>query len=113
MKSGVITLRSIELAGFKSFAKRTKVEFGSGLVAIVGPNGSGKSNIADAIRFLSIDSIVKAGEGHQGVPLGMAEIATAMAHTMKGVVQIAQPFMDLFMLLVLLPYKVTLESMDN
>ena len=52
MKSGVITLRSIELAGFKSFAKRTKVEFGSGLVAIVGPNGSGKSNIADAIRWV-------------------------------------------------------------
>lgn len=52
MKSGVITLRSIELAGFKSFAKRTKVDFGSGLVAIVGPNGSGKSNIADAIRWV-------------------------------------------------------------
>lgn len=52
MKSGVVTLRSIELAGFKSFAKRTKIEFGNGLVAIVGPNGSGKSNIADAIRWV-------------------------------------------------------------
>ncbi len=52
MKSGVVTLRSIELAGFKSFAKRTKIEFGDGLVAIVGPNGSGKSNIADAIRWV-------------------------------------------------------------
>ncbi|MGC4393922.1 transketolase family protein [Hydrogenophaga sp. T2] len=34
--------------------------------------------MAHAIRFLSIDAIVKACEGHQGVPLGMAEIATAL-----------------------------------
>lgn len=34
--------------------------------------------LADAIRFLSIDAILQAGEGHQGVPLGMAEIATAL-----------------------------------
>jgi len=34
--------------------------------------------MADAIRFLSVDAILKAGEGHQGVPLGMAEIATAL-----------------------------------
>lgn len=52
MNAGVITLRSIELAGFKSFAKRTNIEFGNGLVAIVGPNGSGKSNIADAVRWV-------------------------------------------------------------
>ena len=36
------------------------------------------SSLANAIRFLSIDAIVKAQEGHQGVPLGMAEIATAL-----------------------------------
>ncbi|MGB0664685.1 MAG: transketolase, partial [Pontibacterium sp.] len=36
------------------------------------------SPLANAIRFLSIDAIVKAQEGHQGVPLGMAEIATAL-----------------------------------
>lgn len=34
--------------------------------------------LANAIRFLSIDAIVHATEGHQGVPLGMAEIATAL-----------------------------------
>ena len=40
--------------------------------------------LAHAIRFLSIDAIVKAGEGHQGVPLGMADIATALyAHHLK------------------------------
>ncbi len=34
--------------------------------------------MAHAIRFLSVDAILTAGEGHQGVPLGMAEIATAL-----------------------------------
>ncbi|MEX8494676.1 transketolase [Sphaerotilus sp.] len=36
------------------------------------------STLANAIRFLAIDAIVHAKEGHQGVPLGMAEIATAL-----------------------------------
>lgn len=31
--------------------------------------------MANAIRFLATDAILTAGEGHQGVPLGMAEIA--------------------------------------
>ncbi|MBC8635204.1 transketolase [Caballeronia sp. EK] len=37
-----------------------------------------KQKLSNAIRFLAIDAIVRAGEGHQGVPLGMAEIATAL-----------------------------------
>ncbi len=36
------------------------------------------ARMADAIRFLAVDAILKAGEGHQGVPLGMAEIATVL-----------------------------------
>src|SRR5213080_951208 len=36
------------------------------------------SKLANAIRFVAIDAIVRATEGHQGVPLGMAEIATAL-----------------------------------
>jgi len=43
--------------------------------AMTGPSSA---RLADAIRFLAIDAIVRAGEGHQGVPLGMAEIATAL-----------------------------------
>ena len=40
--------------------------------------------LAHAIRFLSVDAIVQATEGHQGVPLGMAEIATSLyAHHLK------------------------------
>ena len=41
-------------------------------------NSQAPMPLADAIRFLSIDAILRAGEGHQGVPLGMAEIATAL-----------------------------------
>jgi transketolase len=36
------------------------------------------ARMADAIRFLAIDAILNAGEGHQGVPLGMAEIAATL-----------------------------------
>ncbi|MEY4426898.1 MAG: transketolase [Pseudomonadota bacterium] len=42
------------------------------------PQQPQQHNLAHAIRFLSVDAIVKAQEGHQGVPLGMAEIATAL-----------------------------------
>ncbi|RDU95638.1 transketolase [Trinickia dinghuensis] len=35
-------------------------------------------SLPNAIRFLAIDAILRAGEGHQGVPLGMAEVATAL-----------------------------------
>jgi chromosome segregation protein len=45
-------LKALELFGFKTFAERTRLQFGPGVTAIVGPNGSGKSNIADAILFV-------------------------------------------------------------
>ena len=34
--------------------------------------------LANAIRFLSMDAIERAGEGHPGTPLGAADIATAL-----------------------------------
>ena len=45
-------LKRIEIAGFKSFADRTKIEFEEGVTAVIGPNGSGKSNITEAIRWV-------------------------------------------------------------
>jgi chromosome segregation protein len=45
-------LKKIELIGFKSFADRTRLEFGEGTAAVVGPNGCGKSNVGDAINWV-------------------------------------------------------------
>src|SRR5689334_810528 len=50
--NGLVRLTSIELSGFKSFAKKTELEFGADITAVVGPNGSGKSNIAESFRFV-------------------------------------------------------------
>jgi len=44
-------LKRLELYGFKTFADRTTLEFGPGVIGIVGPNGSGKSNLADAVLW--------------------------------------------------------------
>jgi chromosome segregation protein len=45
-------LKKLELLGFKSFADRTRLEFGAGTAAVVGPNGCGKSNLGDAINWV-------------------------------------------------------------
>jgi chromosome segregation protein len=47
-----VFVKSLRLAGFKSFADLTVLEFERGVNVIVGPNGSGKSNIADALSWV-------------------------------------------------------------
>ncbi|WP_108646160.1 chromosome segregation protein SMC [Polynucleobacter rarus] len=45
-------LRSIKLAGFKSFVDPTNFDLPGQLIGVVGPNGCGKSNIIDAVRWV-------------------------------------------------------------
>ena len=45
-------LRSLQLLGFKTFARQTEIQFDGGVTAIVGPNGSGKTNIVDSIKWV-------------------------------------------------------------
>jgi len=52
-------LKSIKLAGFKSFVDPTTAHFPTNLSAVVGPNGCGKSNIIDAVRWVMGESSAK------------------------------------------------------
>ncbi|MEX0931405.1 MAG: AAA family ATPase [Candidatus Paceibacterota bacterium] len=62
-------LKSLELSGFKSFAKKETLEFKSAITAIVGPNGSGKSNTAEAFRFVLGEQSLKSMRGKRGEDL--------------------------------------------
>jgi len=52
-------LKSIKLAGFKSFVDPTTIHFPSNMCAVVGPNGCGKSNVIDAVRWVMGESSAK------------------------------------------------------
>jgi chromosome segregation protein len=78
-------VKALRIAGFKSFADPTVLEFEPGVNVIVGPNGSGKSNIADALSWVlgsqapsslrgaSMEDVIFAGSA--GRPrLGMAQV---------------------------------------
>jgi len=62
-------LKSLEISGFKSFAKKTELNFKSKVTAIVGPNGSGKSNVAEAFRFVLGEQSMKSMRGKRGEDL--------------------------------------------
>ncbi|MEK9184547.1 MAG: AAA family ATPase, partial [Patescibacteria group bacterium] len=62
-------LKNLEISGFKSFAKKSILEFKAPITAIVGPNGSGKSNVAEAFRFVLGEQSIKSLRGKRGEDL--------------------------------------------
>lgn len=62
-------LKRLEIAGFKSFARKTLLDFSSATTAIVGPNGSGKSNVAEAFRFALGEQSMKSMRGKRSEDL--------------------------------------------
>ena len=93
-------LQSIPLQGFKSFADKTRLEFGPGVSAVIGPNGSGKSNVVEALRWATHQARareLRAGRGTELIfhgsggkaPLGLAEVQVEL-HTPEGRVNLAR-----------------------
>lgn len=86
-----MSLKQIEIQGFKSFADKTKLLFSPGITCIVGPNGCGKSNIADAFRWVfgeqsaksmrgnKMHDVIFAGTNHRK-PLNIAEVTITITN---------------------------------
>lgn len=64
-----MTLKKLELTGFKSFGRKETLFFDAPVVAIVGPNGSGKSNVAEAFRWVLGEQSLKSLRGKKGEDL--------------------------------------------
>jgi len=62
-------LKHLTINGFKSFAKKSELEFSAPITAIVGPNGSGKSNVAESFRFVLGEQSIKSLRGKKGEDL--------------------------------------------
>ncbi len=81
-------LRSLEMIGFKSFAKKSALDFTTPVTAIVGPNGSGKSNAAEAFRFVLGEQSIKSLRGKRGEDLiwsGSTEVSRLNRASVKAV----------------------------
>ncbi|HYM15619.1 MAG TPA: chromosome segregation protein SMC [Dehalococcoidia bacterium] len=78
-------LKKLEIQGFKSFANKTALHFGTGVTCVVGPNGTGKTNVADSLRWVlgehasrmlrarKTEDVIFAGSDKRA-PMGVAEV---------------------------------------
>ncbi|MCH8889363.1 AAA family ATPase [Patescibacteria group bacterium] len=92
-----MNLKSIELTGFKSFAKKDVLTFSSPISGIVGPNGSGKSNIAEAFRFVLGEQSMKSMRGKRGEDLifnGSPSVSRSNRANVKVVFDNTTKFLD-------------------
>lgn len=89
-----VFLKELEIYGFKSFGKKIKLSFNSGVTAIVGPNGCGKSNITDAVRWVLGEQNIRSLRGkqltdiifsgnHKARPLNIAEVSLTINNSEK------------------------------
>jgi len=89
-----VFLKELEIYGFKSFGKKIKLSFNSGITAIVGPNGCGKSNITDAVRWVLGEQNIRSLRGkqltdiifsgnHKEKPLNIAEVSLTVNNSEK------------------------------
>lgn len=87
-------ISQLKIQGFKSFVKKSTLDFGEGITAVVGPNGCGKTNIVDAIRWVlgeQKSTVLRGGKledvifnGAEGLkPLSMSEVSLVV-HNNKG-----------------------------
>ncbi|RPH95388.1 chromosome segregation protein SMC [candidate division KSB1 bacterium] len=82
-------LLSLNISGFKSFAKPTRLEFAQGITCVVGPNGCGKSNVVDSLRWVlgeQRSSVLRSDRMENVIfngtavrkPAGMAEVSITL-----------------------------------
>lgn len=91
-------LKSLEISGFKSFAKKATLSFTSPIASIVGPNGSGKSNVAEAFRFVLGEQSIKSMRGKRGEDLifnGSAEAGRVNRASVKVVFDNAKRILNI------------------
>ncbi|MGL4561409.1 MAG: chromosome segregation SMC family protein [Brevinema sp.] len=89
-----VYLQSLEISGFKSFGKRTYLEFSEGITGIVGPNGCGKSNVVESMKWVlgeqsakslrgeKMQDIIFAGTKHRSAS-GMADVVLTFNNELK------------------------------
>lgn len=86
------------MIGFKSFGKKSTLDFNTSITAIVGPNGSGKSNTAEAFRFVLGEQSMKSLRGKRGEDLiwgGSTEVSRSNRASVKATFDNSKRLLDI------------------